>query len=53
MEALRRRIETQLMSLTGLALAMLFTLGMLGGIDQLARPGDEAPQWAQNTSTRA
>lgn len=36
-----------------LGLAVVVTLGMLGGIDQLARPGDEAPQWAQSTSTRA
>jgi hypothetical protein len=36
-----------------LGLAVVVTLGMLSGIDHLARPGDEAPQWAHNTSTRA
>ena len=36
-----------------LCLAAIFTLVMLGGIDQFSRR-DEAPaQWAQSTSTRA
>ena len=34
-------------------LAVIVTLGMLGGIDQLAQPDAGAPQWAQNTATRA
>jgi hypothetical protein len=34
-------------------LAVIVTLGMLGGIDQLAQPEAGAPQWAQNTAARA
>jgi len=34
-------------------LAVIVTLGMLGGIDQLAQPDAGAPQWAQNMPARA
>ncbi|MBE0546978.1 MAG: hypothetical protein Q8M01_08775 [Rubrivivax sp.] len=34
-------------------LALVVTLGMLGGIDRLAQPDEAQPQWAQNTATRA
>jgi len=33
-------------------LAVVVTLGMLGGIDRLAQPDEGAPQWAQNTVAR-
>ena len=36
-----------------LGLAIVITLGLLGGIDHLAQPDEAAPQWAQNTSSRA
>ena len=36
-----------------LGLAVVVTLGMLGGIDHLAQPDAGEPQWAQNTATRA
>jgi hypothetical protein len=36
-----------------LCLAATLTLAMLGGIHQLAQPDEAAPQWAQQTSTRA
>lgn len=37
-----------------LCLSALLTLGMLGGIDQLAQPHDAAaPQWAQAAAPRA
>ena len=34
-----------------LGLAIVVTLGLLGGIDHLSQPGDAAPQWAQTTSS--
>jgi len=34
-------------------LAVVVTLGMLGGIDQLAQPDTGAPQWAQSSVPRA
>lgn len=34
-------------------LAVIVTLGMLGGIDRLAQPDAGAPQWALNTASRA
>ncbi len=36
-----------------LVLAVVVTLGLLGGIDHLAQPDKAEPQWAQNTATRA
>ena len=32
-------------------LAAVLTLGILGGIDQLAQPDATAPQWATGTAT--
>jgi hypothetical protein len=34
-------------------LAAFVTLSMLGGIDHLAQPDEQVPQWAQQTATRA
>jgi len=31
------------------ALAAMLTLGTLGGIDQLSKPNEAAPQWAQQS----
>ncbi len=40
--------------IASLALSVLLTLAMLGGIDQLAQSAPEsAPQWAQNPAPRA
>lgn len=36
-----------------LCLAAMLTFAMLGSIDHLAQPDESAPQWAQNTPTRA
>ncbi len=36
-----------------LCLAAMLTFAMLGSIDHLAQPDESAPQWAQNTTTRA
>lgn len=33
-----------------LGLAVVVTLGLLGGIDHLAQPDDAAPQWAQQAA---
>lgn len=34
-------------------LAAVLTVAMLGAVDQLAQPEVAAPQWAQQTATRA
>ena len=36
-----------------LVLAAVVTLAMLGGIDHLAQPDPQVPQWAQQTAPRA
>jgi hypothetical protein len=36
-----------------LVLAAAVTLAMLGGIDHLAQPDEQQPQWAQQTAHRA
>lgn len=47
-------MQTRLVARTlSLCLAATLTLAMLGGINQLAQPDEAAPQWAQQTSTRA
>ncbi len=38
---------------TSLALAALFTLALLGGIDDLSQPHDSVMQWAQQSSIQA
>ena len=44
----------QTIRIASLALSLLLTLAMLGGIDQLAQSAPEsAPQWAQNAAPRA
>ncbi len=46
-----QRLSQRLLSF---ALAFVVTVGMLGGIDDLAQPEEAAPQWAERASqTRA
>lgn len=48
-----RLIERVLPRALSLAIAITLTLGMLGGIDLLAQPGDSSAQWAQAAAPRA
>ncbi|GEM_PF-1927642 len=47
-----RLIERVLPRAISMAIAVTLTLGMLGGIDQLAQPGEGSAQWVQAGTPR-